>query len=258
MLTLAYLDTKHAVLEYLYSSAASVQQWDSRLLGISLDLPSTQLDASKPFKPPSESEHGKSVDGHVDDLSFPLLWQAPNSNAALYTGQKWVELHALVSNILNLQHSTQQVPAFFTEKLVSKRYPAWLEHALKLSRARGYWTLYPSPSVGNQLVTIHSELYRPPEEYEDEVAKELGRDTEGRRSPGALAERVTDRGSLVPFNEMWLLLWDGTATSLKELDTAAAEYAKEFRRAVGGCDALGLEDLVPRKSMGDLFCMKDD
>ncbi|KAL2264322.1 hypothetical protein VTK26DRAFT_7288 [Humicola hyalothermophila] len=251
---------KYAVLEYLYSGVALRQGWDSRLFGISLDLPSTHLDASKPFKPPL----GKSSDdhGHADDESLPFLWQAPNSNAALYTGHKWVELHSLVSNLVHHQRHTQQVPAFFTEKLVSKSYPSWLEHALRLCRARGYWSLYPSPpSMGASLATIHNELYRPPEEYEREVGREIRttRDTEtGRSSGAALAGRLADRGGLVAFDKMTLLRWDGATTSLQDLDTAAAEYANEFRRAVGGCDGLAPEDLTPKESMKDLFCMKGD
>jgi hypothetical protein len=238
------LDLKYSVLHYLYSGAASTQGWYSRLLGISLHLPSTHLDDSKPFNPPSGTT--------------PLLWQAPNSNAALFTGQKWIELHALVSNLLDLQHRTQPLPPFFADKLVSKRYPSWLEHALKLSRARGYWTLYPSEATARNLATVHSELYRAPEEYEREAAKELPGNAELPVSGRALFESLPRGGRLLPFDEMPLLLWDGRVTGLYDLDEAAAAYANEFRRAVGGCQALTPEDLLPKQSMGDLFCMKDE
>ncbi|KAL2023399.1 hypothetical protein VTK56DRAFT_2756 [Thermocarpiscus australiensis] len=248
---------KYAALEYLYSRAALLQEWDSRLLGISLDLPSTYLNASGPFAPPSRKESARLSDSRTDD-STSFLWQAPNSNAALYTGQKWVELHALVSNLLEFQRSTQPLPAFFSEKLVSKRYPSWLEHALKLSRARGYWTLYPSESTARHLATVHNELYRAPEEYEKELRKDTLEDKELTLSTGGLPEGLPGRHSLLSFSEMPLLLWDGRATELADLDNAAAEYTDEFRRAVGGCGQLAPEHLVPKKSMKDMFCMKDD
>jgi len=57
---------------------------------------------------------------------------------------------------------------------------------------------------------------------------------------------------------MPLLLWDGRDTTLAALDGAAASYADEFRRAVGGCQALAPGDLVAGRSTNDLFCMKDD
>jgi hypothetical protein len=239
-------DLKYSALHYLYSGAAATQEWDSRLLGISLDLPSTHLDDSKPFTPPSGNR------------ATPLLWQAPNSNAMLFTGQKWVELHALVSNLLDFQQRTQPLPAFFADKLVSKRYPSWLEHVLKLSRARGYWTLYPSEATARNLATVHSELYRAPEEYEREAAKELPGSSELPVSGRGPFESLAGGGRLLPFDEMPLLLWDGRVTGLSDLDAAAAAYANEFRRAVGGCQALAAEDLVAKQSMRDLFCLKDE
>ncbi|KAK4039109.1 hypothetical protein C8A01DRAFT_36942 [Parachaetomium inaequale] len=241
---------KYSALQYLYSGAAMTQEWDSRLLGISLDLPSTHLDGSTPFTPPA----GKGA--------TPFLWQAPDSNAALFTGQKWIELHALVSHLVEYQHSTRPaMPAFFTDKLVSKRYPSWLEHALKLSRARGYWTLYPSETTARDLATVHSELYRAPEEYERELVRDEAPVVHTTELPvprgGTLFESLPG-GRLLPFGEMPLLQWDGRVMGLADLDGAAAAYAGEFRRAVGGCQALAAEDLLPKTSMRDLFCMRDE
>ncbi|KAK4236208.1 hypothetical protein C8A03DRAFT_35908 [Achaetomium macrosporum] len=249
---------KYAVLQYLYSGAALVQDWDSRLLGISLDLPSTHLDGSKPFTPPLGKGTISPPDATVGD-STPFLWQAPNSNAALFTGQKWIELHALVSNLIDFQHRTQSLPPFFTTKLVSKRYPSWLEHALKLSRARGYWMLYPSEAMAKNLATMHNELSRAPEEYERELEK--GTPEDSNELPlfgGTLFETLPGGGLLPPFDEMPLLLWNGAATGLRYLDDAAADYANEFRHAVGNCQELAPEDLVPKTSVKDLFCTEDD
>jgi hypothetical protein len=253
-------DLRYAVLHYLYSKPAQVQGWESRLLGISLDLPSTHLDGSKPLTPPAGKEATRKSRPDTTDPT-PFLWQAPNSNAALFTGPKWTELHALVSNLFDHQRRTETLPPFFANKLVSKRYPSWLEHALKLARARGYWMLYPSAATARNLATAHNELYRAPEEY---AREELAKNAPGSSAElpasgkgGTLFESLPDRGRLLAFDEMPLLLWDGTATELEDLDGAAAEYANEFRRAVGGCEALTAEELVARGSTKDLFCMRD-
>ncbi|KAK0629821.1 hypothetical protein B0T17DRAFT_487064 [Bombardia bombarda] len=263
---------KYSVLEYLHSSAAVLQEWDSRLMGISLDLPSTLLDASEPFKAPSlrkNADPRSRPAGRLATEPSPFLWQAPNSNAVLYMGQKWIELHGLVSKVLELQHTTsQQLSPFFSKKLVSKRYPSWLEHALRLSRARGYWTLYPSQRTASNLAAVHIDLYRAPEEYAQEEEQQVARDI----SPAAVAEMALAAkspplldslpagGNLMSFDDMPLLLWDGrSAVKLQDLDAEAADYAAEFRRAVGGCEALGPDELVPRRgSVRDLFCSREN
>ncbi|KAK0620384.1 hypothetical protein B0T14DRAFT_567135 [Immersiella caudata] len=247
---------KYSVLEYMHSNAAVTQQWDSRLFGISLDIPSTHVDASKPFDPPTKKGSSSS-----DTSSF--LWQAPNSNAVLYTGPKWVELHAFVSHLLEFQQTTEKkqsaLPSLITNKLVSKRYPSWLEHALKLSRARGYWTLYPSPQTAGKLAVVHNEMYRAPEEYEKEIKREGSVDSVERTlAAGPLLESLPSRGTLPAFDEMPLLLWDGRTTKLRNLDSHAVDYSWEFRRAVGGCEKLMPSELLPRQSARDLFCEKED
>ncbi|KAJ4414477.1 hypothetical protein N0V85_003128 [Neurospora sp. IMI 360204] len=171
---------KYALLEYSYSVPATMQQWDSRLLGISLELPSTHPgDALKPFSPPSAPKKATTAQQKQQqkktptENNTPFLWQAPGSNAILYNGQKWTELNKLVSKSLEFVHQQQQAAttssnpalAFFAQKQISKHYPSWLEHALRLARARGYFTLYPSPQTARNLATVHNELYRAPEEY---------------------------------------------------------------------------------------------
>lgn len=250
-------DLKFATLQYLYSGAAVTQEWDSRLLGISLELPSTHLDGSKAFTPPPGKRATKSSGSELGG-STPFLWEAPSSNAILFHGLKWMELHAFVTNLLDFQQRSQSLPSFFTDKLVSKKYPSWLEHALKLSRARGYWTLYPSAPTAKNLATIHSELYRAPEEYEGELLKETPGSTELPVAGGTLFESLPGGGRLLPFDEMPLLLWDGTVTTLLDLDDTAMTYSKEFRQAVGACQNLAPQDLAPRSSMKDLFCMKEE
>ncbi|KAK5660300.1 hypothetical protein OQA88_12840 [Cercophora sp. LCS_1] len=243
---------KYTALEYLHSKAATTQQWDSRLFGISLDLPAHHLDGSKPLKPPFRK--GSDPPDLDDPTSF--LWQSPNSNAVLYTGQKWTELHGFVSQLLELQHQTPNLPPFFSDKLVSKRYPSWLEHSLKLSRARGYWTLYPSQMTAENLAVVHKELFRAPEEYAADVAREAKGWNEGILGAGSFLETLPERGKLLAFDNMPLLLWDGKVVGLKDVDATAEAYTNEMRRAVGRCNGMKEEELLPRKDAGDLFCLR--
>ncbi|KAK3323504.1 hypothetical protein B0T19DRAFT_450275 [Cercophora scortea] len=253
---------KYCVLEYINSAVAVIQEWDSRLLGISLDLPSTHLNASEPFTPPSRKVSKDAINPppapETDDPTS-FLWQAPNSNAVLYTGLKWVELHDFVSRILTVQHSTTtQSPPFFAQKTVSKRYPSWLEHALELSRARGYWTLYPSSKTARNLAVVHRELYKAPEEYESEIDNQADDVGEAMLATGPLLESLPNNGNLLPFNEMPLLSWDGRVTEVGEMNEDAAEYTRAFRTAVGGCEKLDAKELAPGRSVKDLFCSRDD
>lgn len=91
---LYYHYLKYAILEYKYSraSATSPSPHDD-LLGISLDLPSTFLNDTAAFTAPVYSESTKETEGNGPSF----LWGAPNSNAALYFGDKWTELHTLAS-----------------------------------------------------------------------------------------------------------------------------------------------------------------
>ncbi|KAK4193760.1 hypothetical protein QBC35DRAFT_371239 [Podospora australis] len=254
---------RYTTLEYLHSKTAQLQQYDTRLLGISLDLPTTYLNTSDPFTAPAPIQKfnkSNKKSSSRETTSAPFLWQSPNSNAMLYLGTKWTELHALVSNLIELQHSSKSLSPFFTDKVVSKRYPAWLEHALSLTRVRGYWALYPGEDTARGLATVHGELARVPEEYEREVERDLIRDSSRERSSsragggGHLMESL----DLPPFSEMPLLLYNGNPTDLYNLDAFAADYAYDFRKAVGGCEGFTSEELSPRADMGDLFCFRSD
>ncbi|KAK4146759.1 uncharacterized protein C8A04DRAFT_9513 [Dichotomopilus funicola] len=249
---------KYSVLQYMYSGISKAQEWDSRLLGIGLNLPATYLDGITPFEPPSSNEGGS------------FLWQAPDSNAVLFTGQKWTELHAFVSRMITYmnQHEIENgdndedpVPLpFFLDKLVGKRYPAWLEHALQLCQARGYWTLYPGDATARNLATVHTELFHPPEEYAPVKTGSAPFDDEVPLTGKTLFETLPESGRLLTFDEMPLLLWDGRPTGLTGLDDAASIYTYDFRTAVGGCELLEEEEgeLLAKKSMSDLFCIREE
>jgi len=226
-----------------------LQEWDSRLFGISLHLPWALLDAQTEFTPPPASP----------ETPTSFLWQAPNSEAVLFLGERWVELHGFVSRLLAVQDDGRAPPLSGSQKLVSKKYPSWLEYALKLCQVRGYWTLYPSQPTSASLATVHNELYQPPEEYEEDMARaDMGDGVEVALVAGSLLETLPKGGSLLPFHELPLLSWDGKQTSLHDSNAAAVENAMDFRRLVGGCDTEGVREPVPEKSAADLFCSRLD
>ncbi|EFX05988.1 hypothetical protein CMQ_4057 [Grosmannia clavigera kw1407] len=251
----------YTLLEYRYSGLPKIEK---QLFGISLELPSTAIDGTK-FSPPT-SLYGK---GRSDrEGSVPFLWQAPNSNAALFLGERWADLHGFVSELLTRQPAVgadgQPQP-----KLANKMFPSWLEYALQLCQARGYWMLYPSGTTAGALATIHNELYRPPEEYEKDVVSETEDDPTGGKilhgggvadteeaslGPSAtLLDVLPETGGLPSFVELPLLTWEGKQATLRDVDVQAAEYARNLQLTVGGCAATELKNLP----LGTLFCEQD-
>ena len=244
------------MLKYKYASKADVHE---NLMGISLDLPPTYLNDSTTFTAPLTNSTSVS----------PFLWQAPNSNAALYFGDKWVELHDFVAQLLSSQH-TLPTPTTLSEKLVSKTYPSWLEHILKLARARGYWMLYPNFENLDALVTRHSELYQPPEEYsEPEDQPSSGELTADPATHLSLKHKETSLisksllsilpfdGDLPKVSEMPLLSWDGEKVSPEGIGNMAVSYSKTFRYEIGGCDVSAREKPRVELATSDLFCLLD-
>jgi len=260
---------KYAILEYKYSTSSVYTRHD--LLGISLDLPSTYLNDTLAFTPPLSLN----ATGTSEPAPF-FLWQAPNSNAALYFGDKWIELHSFISHSLASRHSLP-TPTTIDSQAVSKTHPSWLEHILRLSRARGYRILYPvldgpdSPA----LATMHNELYRPPEEFTAEFGLNLEDDhmdpntddftadpehhlslqhTEMPLASTSLLNFLPPNELLPMLSDMPLLGWDGTLLNEDEMLDEVYEYRSAFSREIGGCD--GIE--VKKKEDGnadDLFCL---
>lgn len=246
---------KMTVLEYRYSNQAISQSWGKRLFGISLDAPSTYSSGS-PFTPPTRApaNSGRPGSQPTTDIPTSVLWQAPNSNAILFTGEKWAELHGFVSHTLEAQHAATSPLKLLTEKSVSKDYPAWMEHVLRLCRAQGYWTMYPSPQLAANLATIHHELNHRPEEYEnDGVMSEHDDEDEIIIHKASLLDSLPSNGLLPRFQEMPLLTWEGSKTTVQELDEDAISYATQFRNTVGGCEGIKMP-----QTAGYLFCRGED
>lgn len=256
---------KFAMLEYAYSlyEERSKHEEDFRqnLLGFSLVLPTVYLNDSTPFTVPL-----------AGTKATPFLWEAPNSNAQLYLGHKWVELHDFVSRSLAAQH-TLSTPTTFDEKIVSKMYPSWLEHILKLVRIRGYWTMYPNLETGHALATAHDDLYQAPEEFkaeleaESDLSEELTADPKDELSirradmekslvQSSLLDVILPSGGLLPnISEVPVLAWDGATADAIEIAARALNFSGEFRTEIGGCTKHDEWELsVGHMSAADLFC----
>ncbi|PHH65292.1 hypothetical protein CDD81_2704 [Ophiocordyceps australis] len=250
---------KYTLLHYRYSAMALQQGLDSKTMAMSFTLPTTSIDGTHPFTPPQPLHHGDKARGIF------FLWQAPASDAVLFLGDKWVELHHYVTQVLDRQHETSSWPALLAKKLASRDQPAWLEYVLQLSRLRSYFTLYPNPQTAQALVGVHSDLPHKPEEYDDIKSnrgsnkKKLAPDqSSGLFDPTSPVDMVQmlPRGAEHQLpSHLPLLSWDGKQKSLSVLRDEAAHYTEQFRSQVGQCSEEQLK-LAPKvdKSARDLFC----
>ena len=250
---------KYALLEYKYSSYGSKTR--DRLLGISLELPYTHLDGSTAFFPPSNAR----LPGLAGQNSTSFLWQAPNSNAALYFGDKWVELHDFIRRRLEAQRSLQNPPI---TRLMDKKLPYWMEYLLELARIRGYYLFYPRLDSENVIATIHHELSREEATSDADIQKGTTGDaqTPGYLAASSIKESVLTsqnsllsilpaEGDLPELEDMPVLSYDGKPTSLNGMD--AELMASKFRREIGDCEDTGTKK-QKEQSAADLFCLDDD
>lgn len=269
---------KYALLEYRYSAFGKDD--GANLMGLSLDSPTVLLDGKAKLETPQiidmHAERYKEMYPTTD--GSPFLWQAPNSHATLFYGDKWSELHSFLRNrITKHEHSPKVSPR---PKLVSETYPSWMEYMLEFMRARNYSLLYPA-ATSEALVTIHNELYHPPEEFLPELSK-----ASGSKSPQEVLDEpflradeipaapkypeppiISDSQPLdkvLPFNgdlpeipHLPQLTWDGT--KIDNITEVATQYANKFREEIGGCKAIeGMHRKVVRGDTRDLFCFGDE
>ena len=274
-----------SLLEYKYSASALFTA--EKLLGISLELPTLQLDGRTPFIPPPEDE--------VTHTSPLFLWQAPNSNAALYFGDKWVEFHSFLSNRFAVQPAAAKYQP--QAKFVSEKYPAWTEYLLELMWARGYSVLYPSFAShdASALVTVHNDLYQVPEEFmtsKSSASQSLDSkfphnlvDSDGTLTAQSEIDAVlqVENPTKAVTSSILTLLFPGFTSSLDysgafalpsltslrllsytggsisqsgSLDLAQT-YAEKFRLEYGGCKQGSKKVIASTWSSDDLFCLDE-
>ncbi|KAI1423297.1 hypothetical protein F5Y12DRAFT_786133 [Xylaria sp. FL1777] len=260
---------KYSLLEYRYSATSEFHNWGRHLFGISLEQPLITL-GDQPFDPPL-FRNPEDINGQNTGTPNPFLWQAPTSNAVLFLGEKWMELHDFVSRTMQAKEKFDVMPTVVSEKVISKQHSSWLEHALRLARVRGYWFLYPGKDVAEHLAAVHGELYSVPEEYagsreaiandanHEEVQKireKVRSAAETQLSPLSLLNTLPNNGQLWPLTALPVTTWEGTELDSRDFRVRANDFELMFKGTVGGCD---LENGKGQKgyevaSTQDLFC----
>lgn len=254
---LFYHYLKYALLEYKYSlEAANTASHHDSLLGIALSTPHTYLNDSAVFIPP------KHFQIRADTPGPSFLWHTPSSEAALYFGDKWVNILDFASKSLV---STKE-----HLKEVATTYPAWLEHIYTFSRTRGYSMLYPQPA-GAALAVVHNDLYIPPEEYTlTHSVPEMGVESDDFTADPATHlslkqdEDAPARGNLLEMLDEQLLTSvqllpilsaDGRGLNVNDVRMEAETFSRFFRREVGECKtAVPADKKLIKLDTSYLFC----
>ncbi|KAJ9644973.1 hypothetical protein H2204_001435 [Knufia peltigerae] len=240
----------YTLLEYKY--AAKRTDLANRLIGFSLDLPThaPDLETEAPWT--------------SSRLNEPLvLWQVPNTNAALYFGERWAELRSFLSLRLELDADLSgKVPSTPT---MSHEFPSWLQSMLEMMRARDYWMMYPNYAAtrGSAAVTMHRELPTSPEEYMQDQSGQQATEANGlqmaaeqvltandeverltrkehRPHPASLVAPLLESMSLEMrqsnlVDAMPLISYSGVKIEWEESGASAWQFAKDFAQTVGGC-----------------------
>ena len=253
----------YSLLEYKYSAHGQVAKDAPNILGFSLELPSFYLNDTTPFAPPVKKGE-----------PTPFLWQSPNSNAALYFGDRWIEFHSFLTARLS-----KPPPA--RRKSISEKHPAWLEFLLEFMRARGYSLIYPNfASDEDSIATIHDELYQVPEEFPEKTQATDSSipdldpdepltgesDPQARRAPpntetallsSDLISSLPNSGDLPELSNMPLLFYNGVNMSRELSAETATAFAQTYQREVGDCrSASEIRTRQPNSAL-DLFCRLD-
>ncbi|MCJ1391550.1 hypothetical protein MMC18_004414 [Xylographa bjoerkii] len=265
------------LLEYKYAAYGGHTEEAENLIGISLDLPSRSLDNARPFSPPVAKSKDDSVIMRDESPTIPppspFLWQAPNSNAALYFGDKWAEFHSFLTNRLLVQH---RHPSSRT-RIINPEHPSWTEYLLELMRTRGYSLLYPNLLSSDSLATVHNELYQSPEEttplapsgapFPQTVdpaepfivnplltsLKYLPHQEQPLLTTPLLTILPSD-GDLPALSTLPILSYFGEALTSVSAKREAARYADDFRSQMGHCKSGDSNPVTPMNA-DDLFCV---
>ena len=267
----------YLTLDYKYGRSG--QNITDSLMGISLDLPKTTTNADAPFLTIIGSEK-------------LFLHQTPSSTAALYFGDKWVELQDYLS--LRLQHDRTLSKSLKDAPHVSDDHPSWLAQASEIMQARNYFMLYPgfATDATSRLATVHTELHQAPEEYatkymaqkpkhddlpipsmndrtvltadeeltsqdRDHAHARLDHEQQSGSRPITALLGLGDRETLPPGNELPLYLADGHRVEPVDAEVAATRLADSVSLEFGGCDSLEDRDESKIGSIEYLFCRNE-
>ncbi|KAI9797395.1 MAG: hypothetical protein M1835_000728 [Candelina submexicana] len=267
---------KYTLLEYKHSAYGAMDS--KQLVGISLIVPTRHLNDSQPFSIPALTRSASSSGSVLGEGESPFfLWQAPNSDAVLYFGDKWVEFHDYLGNRLEtLRSKSTDGRQPLLRKVVAETRPSWMEHFLELIRARGYFMLFPGFDTIDALATAHIESYKPPEEFvkvssgEESGTKDKSSSDPLTADPAkfalpsqpvepslisqSLLSILPHEGDLPEVPNMVHLSYDGRRINSSETGVETTIYRETFRRTIGACSSGKLKG-VKAMSTADLFCL---
>lgn len=254
---------KYAILNYKYATRRPAAI--DHLVGISLELPSLWPTTGGEFRQTEKYILERASESQKSEVPM-FMWQVPNSNAALYFGDKWREFQSFMANRRTVSSLSQKplLPDF----VMPKTFPAWVDYLFELMHARGYSMLFPAFSnvADFTLSTIHEELYHQPEEFTSENKLEGDMPTSGNVTLGSADQLLDGSSTISPLLEMF----PGKLPSLSEMlviphipqdDNAgnlvekAKSYVNHFRTRFGGCkENEDYETPLPMET-DDLFCL---
>ncbi|RMD43552.1 hypothetical protein DV735_g1517, partial [Chaetothyriales sp. CBS 134920] len=225
--------------------------------------------------PVSDQLLGISLDGKTGADGGWALTQATSEHAALYFGDKWIQLHNYVT--LRLQADPEWRKSVETEPGQPANTPAWIRATGELMQAMSYFMLEPVFATGaSPLVTVHTELQTDEAsastadenqdlgslEQEDGhlVLKVTGSPLSSREKPMLSASSVLGRlaeNSDAAWSPDNLALFDThrSAATAEEIDQRRSFYTGQLAQSVGGCTSPEIDvSSLTADSMGILFC----
>ncbi|KAL1955155.1 hypothetical protein VTO42DRAFT_8970 [Malbranchea cinnamomea] len=264
---------KYTILAYKHSRFS--KKVAQRLVGLSLELPPSGPTDGGSFAYPSNLRSYFKA----DDIPV-FLWQAPNSNAALYFGDKWIQFQSFLSKRTLSPSNPTLHPT-----IMSTKFPAWVRHAVEFIRAHGYYMLFPAFATDEEfaLVSVHNELYHPPEEFalahpelmsdlENTIPRPgepLSADSDPESGPLQSVEKVlsdsstisdllhTFPGGLPNISSLPVVSNAGELMFSDELIEQMGAYQQAFRVEVGSCAEGDPSDDIDPEKAHDLFCYGD-
>lgn len=263
----------YLTLEYKYGRNG--QRLTSSLMGISLFAPSTALNNEEQDNPLSNKHHSL------------FLRPSLTNEAALYFGDKWVELQNYLS--LRLRHDPT-LSKTLPDTNLDHSQPAWLAQLSELMQARNYFMLHRSASHINNHASDpnthiglwHPEAHQSPEEYwvppippvataiptftdstvltADESESSIDTDTEMSHEQPSKSLPVTsllglsDREILPPDFDLPIFGADGQKLDFVDAEGNANAFADRVSLELGGCRELEERDEKKMGRIGYLFC----